>query len=334
ELITAAALWLFADAGCEFAVLETGMGGRLDATNAIDCPELAVITPISMDHMEYLGATIAEIATEKAGIIKPGCTVCSAPQPLEAERVLRAHCTKVGSILSFARPQALERLGQDAHGQWLRHRPEMDGGDHGGNVGHDRSVRSDGSGGNGGSARLFLPLIGSHQIANAALALACVRTLRERGIRIDPEAVRDGLARTQWSGRMELVAETPAPIFLDGAHNVAGVQSAVDTLAELYGEKRILFVFGALKDKDVAGMRKVLEPRAKRIIRVTPNSSRAEDAGKTLAEGLAEALRCAGQDDIVCILGSLYLQKEDLQAFSTEPPPAPPAPTSPAAVLE
>jgi len=281
ELIMAAAMLYFAGSGCDAAVVETGLGGRLDATNAVKSPALTALTPISMDHMEYLGNSLDEIAAEKAGIIKRGVPVCSAPQPPTAASVIAGRCEEMQSKLIISGPDALERISQDERGQYFTK--------------------------TGSTTEYYLPLIGRHQLVNASLAISCIDTLNDMGCGIKEEAVRDGLAKTYWPGRMELISKDTVPVFIDGAHNVAGIESALATLEELYGDKKIIFVFGTLKDKEAGKMQELLQKRSKQIISVTPDSERAAPGKLTPEDGLAEAKRIAGAGDVICVLGSLYL---------------------------
>jgi dihydrofolate synthase/folylpolyglutamate synthase len=306
ELITAIAILWFARETCGVVVLETGLGGRLDATNVIPPPVLAIITSISRDHMVYLGDTLDAIAKEKAGIIKEGSPVISAPQPEGAADVIKSVCDKLGVPLSFADSAKLKRIRQDMQGQTFIAAEDICGKD-----------------GGQASCPYYIPLIGDHQLLNASVVLTGVEVLNKNGWDIRSADIRSGLAKVSWPGRMELIQTEPVPVFIDGAHNVAGVRSAADTLTELFPGKRFNFVFGVLKDKEWREMFEIIAPIANRLKLVTPNSDRAllsqelaallgmpqQIESLTMEQGLSAMLKASKQGEVVCVLGSLYLQK-------------------------
>jgi len=211
ELITALAFYYFGAQQAQWAVLEVGMGGRLDATNVIT-PQVAVITSISYDHMMYLGDTLGAIAAEKAGIIKPGVPVVSAPQPPEAAEVI--------ARIAGERNAPLTVVGQDWQWQNL----------HASNQGQEFTVWQTGD---KRKAMYTLPLLGRHQQVNATTALAAVAQLRKHGVDVPEAAAREGLASVQWPGRLEVLGQDPW-VIVDGAHNGDSMQKLCTTLKELF----------------------------------------------------------------------------------------------------
>ena len=291
EVITAMSLWFFYEKQCDIVVLEVGMGGRLDATNVIDTPEVAVITSIGLDHMAELGNTVEKIAGEKAGIIKAnGIAVCH-PQVETVERVIRMKCGEQGTKVTFVDDSAIVATGQGLEGQ----RFEYDG-----------------------IKNLNIPLLGTHQLRNAAVVIETAKALCERGWNISDEALRNGLKKTLWPGRFEIMKRNPVFI-VDSAHNPQGIQITVDTLCMLFPEKKFIFLFGVLADKDYEAMLEILIPYASRFITVTPNDPRALPAGElhlggcdaiycgSIAQGVKLAIEMSGEDDVICSLGSLSM---------------------------
>lgn len=294
ELATAAALLWFAEERCDIVVLEVGLGGELDSTNAIDAPEAAVITNIGLEHTEYLGSTLAEIAAAKAGIIKPGCAcVCynSAPEVLE---VVRAACREKGVPLTVADFDKLTPLGHDLRGQ---------------------SFTWEGR-------QYTIPLLGAHQLRNAAVALETLEVLRGRGWSIPTEAAERGLARVRWPARFEVLSETPT-IILDGGHNPQCAEALAETLREYLPGQKCTFVMGVLADKDCGAMLDRIAPFAAGLLCLTPDSPRAlpgEDLAALAREKGIPADVCSDGMDAVLEardrglpmvgFGSLYLAGE------------------------
>jgi dihydrofolate synthase/folylpolyglutamate synthase len=295
EFGTVVALWHFAQEGVDVAVLETGLGGRLDATNATS-PIVTAITPISFDHMEYLGHTLGAIAGEKAGILKPGVPVVVSRQEPEALEAISRVAGQVGA------PILLE--GRDF---------SLEPGPEGGFVyrGPDRTLEG-----------LSLSLRGPHQAQNAAVALAALGQLHLRGVPVPNEAARLGLATARWPGRMEELSSQPA-VVLDGAHNPSGVAVLLASLDALYPGRRVHAVFGVVADKDRAPMMRALFPRCASVHLTpldTPRSLAPEkyvDEARalcadvrtyaTLGEALAGARGLAAPEDVVLCTGSLFL---------------------------
>jgi dihydrofolate synthase / folylpolyglutamate synthase len=296
EIVTSIGFLHFAQAGCDIAVVEAGMGGTHDATSVAD-GILSVVTPVGLDHAAYLGGSVAEIAAEKAGIVKPGRPVIVSAQPEEALAVIRERCRSIGSApLSF---------GADFGAEWREGCLDYRG----------VSLSLDG----------FKPGIpGRYQRENAASALAAAEALGQLGFTLPPEALRHGAESASWAGRMEIFPGPPR-VLLDGAHNPAGALALGESLSEI-PRKRLLLVFGAMGDKDVRGMLEPLLNLCSRVYAVTPavtSSLLAADiaafcAGKgipvteagTIAEGLPAAMTEGGPEDLVVVAGSLYLVGE------------------------
>lgn len=298
ELMTAVGMVYFLETGCDIVVLETGLGGRLDSTNVIPAPEVAVITNIGLEHIEQLGDTLSRIAAEKAGIIKPGCQTVLYHQSREVEEVVGGVCCKVGSHLTLTATESLELLSAGREGQRFTYC---------------------------GQGPFQISLLGRHQINNAATALETVWALARKGWNIPKEAVVHGLREAVWPARMELVRRSP-DVLLDGGHNPQGMAAIRKTLEELYPGKKVLFLTGVLRDKDYPAMVSELLPLAKLFVTITPDSPRALSAqdlaqylrqagadavpSETLEQGVERVLSLAGPEDVVCICGSLYVVGE------------------------
>ncbi len=293
ELVTAAALLWFKEENCDIVVLETGLGGRLDATNVIDCPEAAVIMNIGLDHTERLGDTVAQIAAEKAGILKPGCDVVLYEQGEEAAQVVRARCGELGARLRTPDFKQIERDFDSLYGQSFSYKGE----------------------------RYALPLLGNCQLKNAAAALETVEVLREKGWKLEQGDVEHGLYAVNWPGRFELVRDEPF-LVVDGGHNPQCAQTVVENIDQYFPYARRIMLIGVLADKDYKNMLKILNFKADQFICITPPSPRALPAeelakelkrfGKpvkvceTIEEGVTAAIDAAGKQDLVCAVGSLY----------------------------
>jgi dihydrofolate synthase/folylpolyglutamate synthase len=313
EITTALALVRFALARVDAAVLEVGMGGRLDSTNVCQ-PLVSIITSISYDHTQQLGSTLAEIAREKAGIIKPGVPVVSGVSEDEPRGVIAAtarqhksRLLELGRVFDFEYrpPRALDE--QPALGQM------------------DFTYHADGM--TQTVDGLELALVGRHQAANAAVCMAALAELARGGFEIPESAVRRGLAEVRWPARIELVRSRPA-VVLDSAHNVASVGALVEVLEESCSSPRRLLVFATTRDKDVRGMLEVLLPRFDEVIftrywanpRGVPPEELDRLAGELspirrhICTDPATAWRLARQlateQHLVCITGSLFLAAE------------------------
>lgn len=287
ETVTAMALLVFAR-HADRVVLEVGLGGRLDATNVVR-PELAVITPIDFDHEQFLGRSIEAIAGEKAGILKAGAPAVFAPQRAEAALVLDRRAAELGIRVVRADELAVEDM--ELHPRGSRFRI--------------------------GALTVECPLAGEHQAVNAVTAVAALRTL---GV-ADPD-IAAGIAATRWPGRLERIASRPE-IVVDGAHNPAGARALAAYLDRFYAGRRIVLIFGAMRDKAIDEIAGVLFPRAAEIIVTAPRQARALapeallDAADhpcvRIAADVAEAIamaRAGSPDDAVFVTGSLFLVAE------------------------
>ncbi len=309
EIMTAIAFDFFAQNGAEWQVIEVGLGGRLDATNVV-MPDVSVITTINLEHTDVLGSTLSEIATEKAGIIKRGVPVVSAPQPDEVRQVIEATCRKMDAPLVFT---------QMFHVSPSRHETGK------------QLFRIDGRH-NGYDIRL--PLLGTYQRVNCAVAVAVLETLINRGVAgIDKGSIERGLERTEWPGRFQVLDRQPL-VIADGAHNPASARELVTSLdaylADTVGRRHpAVLLIGASSDKDINGMAAVLAPWFDEIVVTRTRHPRAMDVkqlgrafemqGKrvnyssTVAEGMIIAVKLAGPDGLVCVTGSLFAVGEALE---------------------
>ncbi|AJE03936.1 bifunctional folylpolyglutamate synthase/dihydrofolate synthase [Geobacter pickeringii] len=291
ELVTALALLHFADAGVDCAILEAGMGGGSDATN-VASGMLTVITPVALDHSEWLGETIAAIAREKGGIIKAGRPVVLSEQPDEAGAVLVERGRELGCRLC--------RFDTDFTAQW---------GDAGLAYRGERSLEG-----------LTPGIGGRYQRVNAATALAAAEILADHGFTLGDGALRRGIAEARWPGRMELFPGAP-PILLDGAHNPAGARALAGSLAD-FPRRRLILVTGIMGDKDADGILAPLLPLVDEVVAVTPAVERglasdrlasfcrergvAATDGGAVSHGLGLARQRGGSDDLILVAGSLY----------------------------
>ncbi|MDH7484983.1 MAG: folylpolyglutamate synthase/dihydrofolate synthase family protein [Anaerolineae bacterium] len=322
EIITALGFLHFAQQGVEWAVLETGLGGRLDATNVV-MPDVTAITSLSYDHMELLGHTLALIAGEKAGIIKPGVPLVCAPQAPEAMAVIEETCRQRGAeLILVGRDWRWQRTASDLSSQTLDIWEETTG---------DRPpVRHE---------HLRIPLLGQHQLLNATMAVALMETLRRQGRAITEEAIHEGLAQTRWPGRLEVLQQHPF-VVVDGAHNPDSVARLVAALAEWFPPARMALIFGASVDKDIEAMLKALLPLSDYVITTRSRHPRAADprrlaemiapllrAGQLLtvsesvAQAVQQALAWAQPADLVCGTGSLFVVGEVREALADRLPP-------------
>ena len=294
DLVTAIGFAYFAQNNCDIVVLEVGLGGRLDSTNIIEVPEVAVITRLGYDHTDVLGDTLEKIAFEKAGIIKPNCDVVLCPQPPEAEAVFEELSAARGARLHKVDLSGIQPTEFGLWGQRFTHAQ---------------------------FGEFRITLLGEHQLTNAALALDAARLLMKKGFPITEDAIGQGLASARWPGRMELLQSNP-PVLVDGAHNVQGVAALKRGLQQYFPGKRFIFLVGVLSDKDYGDMMREIAPLAERFLTITPESPRALPAkalkehltryGKPvqsferLDDAIAEGLRQCGEDSVLCAFGSLY----------------------------
>ncbi len=301
ECMTAMAFDVFARESVDFAVLEVGMGGRLDATNIVK-PEVCAITQIAFDHENFLGHSIEQIAGEKAGIIKPGVAVVSAAEDPAAREMIRSRAAELGARLVEI---------DEAYGVEILPKPG----------GFYRAVVTDRR--DAKQIALDLPLAGRYQVRNAVTALAVARMLAERGsTSLDDQAIAGGIAAVRWPGRLERVGERPA-VYLDGTHNPAGARELAAFWDENFAGRRIYLVYGAVRDKAVDEVAGVLFPRATKVFitaakqpRAISTEALAEMTGHLAAdleavpepgEALERALAAAQPEDTIFVTGSLYL---------------------------
>ena len=308
ELITALALLYFKRQNCDIVVLEVGLGGELDSTNVIPCPEVAVLTAMGMDHTQVLGSTMEEVAHAKAGIIKAGGTVVSYGGNAEADEVFRSVSEEKNARFIEADHSRVKAISFDLGDNVFSCAPY---------------------------GELHLPLIGRYQLKNACTAITALEALREKGWKISDEDIRRGLASVRWPGRFELLCSEPI-FLLDGAHNPHGMAATVESLRAYFPEGNIHFLLGVMADKDVAAMTEMLAPLAADFTAVRPDNDRAMSAEAlgaalaalqrpvTVAESVAEGVRTvrerAGESGVACALGSLYFSGDVRQAVLAEKP--------------
>lgn len=294
EAETALAMLYFKSRGCDFVVLETGLGGREDATNVVGTTLVEVITPISKDHMAFLGETIREITGEKAGIIKPDTIVVSAKQHADAEEVLAAKCAELGSELRVVDEAAIEPISYGIGEQRFNYCSWAD---------------------------VIISLAGTHQFSNASLAILAVEALRDKGVLIPDEAIYDGLRAARWVGRFTELAKDPT-VIIDGAHNEGAAIALESSIRQYFGDKKVILVIGVFKDKEYDKLLSHLVPLSKQVITVeTPNNDRAMparelaekarayskhvEASDSIYQGIDKAYEYASRDDVILVCGSL-----------------------------
>lgn len=299
EIETALGFQYFVDKKCDFVVLETGMGGTLDATNIVKNTMLCVFASISMDHMAFLGDTLPEIASNKAGILKTGCKAVSAPQAENVLSVLKDACKGLKIPFTAVLEDEIKVGRQSLKGQKISYRQYK---------------------------QVEIPLLGSFQAENAALALEALNVLQESGLKLKEDKIRKGFAESVWPARFEILSKKPC-IIADGAHNEDAVKKLMETMRFYFTNQRIIYIMGVLKDKDYTQMIQESVPMAEFIFTVTsPNKERALPAFElakiireynpnvTATDSVEEALEMArlmaGEDGVVLAFGSLsYMGK-------------------------
>lgn len=293
ELVTCVALEFYRRRGCDIVVLEAGMGGRLDSTNVIPAPEAVVITNIGLDHTAQLGNTVEAIAGEKAAVIKDGCPVILYEQSEGVTQVVEKVCQAHGSPLTIASAQDVTLERESPEGQWWNWKGES----------------------------LFVPLLGDNQRHNGAVVLRTLEAIAPN-YPVSAQALREGLARVRWPGRFEVLRRRPWFV-VDGGHNPQCAATVADNLNRYFPGKAPVLLMGVLEDKDRAGLCELVAPLAQAFVTITPPSPRAL-AAETLAQelsaygkpayaaassipqGVERAVELAGEDGVVCALGSLY----------------------------
>ena len=316
EMMTAIAFRYFARERMDVAVLEVGMGGRLDATNVVE-PLVCVIADISLDHQKYLGDTVTEIAREKAGIIRPRGVVVTLPQQPAANDVIGNTIVEMDAIGISAvqyvppvSPGSAEY--QNAHTSRSRYPVELMG----------KQILVD------------TPLVGRHQLRNVALAIAAAEQVAKKGFTgIAPESIERGIRDTSWPGRFQVIEHKAVwpEVVLDVAHNPAGAWALRSALSERYGDRPLIFVFGAMRDKAISEIAEILFPIADRVIATQPGNPRAatpeeirQAAGRTGAEidciaavpgAMERGRQAALPDGVMVVTGSIYLVGEAMQVW-------------------
>jgi dihydrofolate synthase / folylpolyglutamate synthase len=319
ETLTAMAFEYFASAGVEIAVLEVGMGGRLDATN-VTAPVLSVITDVALDHQKFLGATITAIAGEKAGVIRANGVLVTLPQHPEANdvigKVVLERNARAVSAADYVPPLV---PGADLPGADLR----RDAAQKGVSTYPLRVM--------GETITVASPLLGRHQLRNVALAIAAAEELNRFGFKVTPRDIERGIRETRWPGRLQSVERDGQRYLLDVAHNPAGAWALRSALSSYFAGQPLVFVFAALRDKAIAEMAEILFPLAEHVVATSVQNPRAATpeeiqaaAARTGAEVVcrpdpADALRTAkelaGCKSLVVVTGSIYLVGEALQAL-------------------
>lgn len=283
ELITAIAFLWFAEKQCDIVVLEVGMGGRLDSTNIIEHPELSVITGIALDHTSFLGNTVAEIAAQKAGIIKPHCPALWCGDAPDADAVIRDAAQEKQAPLYAADLKKLHIRSMD-----LEH-TEFD----------FRRYHA-----------LSISMLGTYQPRNAANVLTAVPILRKLGWRISPYAVRAGLKAVRWPARFEVLCHDPLLIY-DGGHNPQGVDAAAESVHTYFGENKVLTVTGVMKDKDYGYVANRIAGFSAHVFTITPDNPRALSAEDYAAEYRARGVPAEAYPDLSSAMHAAILQAQE-----------------------
>jgi len=301
EILTAVVFAYFKNSQSDFQVLEVGLGGRLDATNVAKA-DVCVITSISLDHTEILGDTVAKIAAEKAGIIKPGCIVVSSPQVSGAAKVIRRVCRQQGArLIQVGEDITWQKTGGDLHLQTL-------------------AVK-----GKTGNYDLTIPLLGDHQLENAATALATLEALVYLGTKISVQDIAQGFSQVSWPGRLQILSREPM-VVVDGAHNGYSMRKLVEAIKNYFNCNRCFVIFGTSCDKDITGMAREVKALADTIIITSSSHPRAAststltqeftkldmkvDVIESVSKALSKALAVAQKTDLILVTGSLFVVAE------------------------
>ncbi|HDL19039.1 MAG TPA: bifunctional folylpolyglutamate synthase/dihydrofolate synthase [Bacteroidetes bacterium] len=307
EILTATAFAHFRDEKVDIAIVETGLGGRLDATNVLH-PKLSVITEIDIDHVKQLGATFLQIAQEKAGIIKPGVPVLSNASDRKVQELFALVCRErdaefidASAGMKIENPDCTPRACYFDLTTPQNHWPKMQ-----------------------------LSLLGKHQVQNAVTAVRAVETLHDNILPVKRKAVYAGLERVKWNGRMQVLQEKPT-VVVDVAHNDQGISVTIKEVDRIFLHQKLFCVFGVLKDKDFSKMLRTMNPFVDFYIAVTPNDERALPAGElreqiakmgkrvvagnSIIDGLKKAQRLAGPEDLICIIGSHFVAGEVINYY-------------------
>lgn len=303
ELLTVAALLYYSNVGAEIVVLETGLGGRFDATNVIEKSLLSIVSSIGLDHTEILGDTKEKIAFEKAGIFKPGCPALCHSADEGALEVFKSEAKRRGSKLYTADERALMAISADTDGQVFSFEGKI----------------------------YKIAMLGAHQLKNASLAIKAVEILRTGGIQISEEALRQGLSRSRLASRLSILCRKPLFI-LDGGHNPMGIEAAKDAVEKIFPDCEKILMFGAMKDKDIAQSLNILKGFCSEIVCTSAGGERAKDTAELykmaadagipgsfepkVHKAVEKALALAEKRNaLVLCLGSLYLAGPILDYF-------------------
>lgn len=304
-LVCCIAFEYFARQNCDIVVLEVGMGGANDSTNVIDCPEVAVLTNIGLDHTEYLGNTLEEIALTKAGILKENGTAILYPNISSVEDVFKKVCRERHVELVIADFEGLAPNRHNLEGQIFDY---------------------------GNRKNIFLPLLGNHQLCNAAIVLSTIDVLIKKGWEISEEAVFQGIKEVKWPGRFEVISNEPLFI-VDGGHNPQCIEALAQNIKDYLSDRKVIAITGVLVDKDYKEMYQPIFPYISEFVCITPPSPRRLEAAKLAAyiqkagkkatactdikEALEFALKFAGESGAVVCFGSLYSIAEIKMTFES-----------------
>ncbi|HKZ23321.1 MAG TPA: folylpolyglutamate synthase/dihydrofolate synthase family protein [Thermoplasmata archaeon] len=307
EITTAMALQYFRERAIDIAVVEVGMGGRMDATNVVD-GLVSVVTRIDLEHTEHLGKSVERIAREKVGIIKPSARAVTLDQA--ALPIIEARCREVHAPLTVVgRDVRAERRSFDLRGQRVRVTGAFD------------------------PVEVRTPLLGSFQVENVAVAVGALVALRDTGMSISEDAIRTGIEQVRWPGRLDLVRSAPR-VFVDGAHNEPAARALAGAVAELLQPPRVRLVVGILNDKDLGGIAAALGPLASQVYACRPKTHRAYPPDEvaaafrtfapvavipSVAEAIDAAMTSAHPDDAILITGSIYTAGEALEHLNASP---------------
>ncbi len=317
EILAAIVFSHFSRSHVDFQVLEVGLGGRLDATNVAKA-EVCVITSVSLDHTEILGDSVAKIAAEKAGIIKPGCIVVSSPQAKEATAVIEEVCRQQqANLIQVGRDVTWQRTGGNLYQQSV--------------IVHGRT----------GKYSLTVPLLGDYQLENAATAVAALEALAWVGTSISAQDMAQGFSQVSWPGRLQILCREPT-VVVDGAHNAYSMRKVIEAVKTYFDYDECFVIFGTSCDKDVPGMARELKSFADNIMitssshpRAASTSALAEEFAKLEIEAkvaenvpaaLSQALALARKRDLILVTGSLFVVAEATDYSSRQPatPASPP----------
>lgn len=303
EVETAVAFLYFYQKKCDYVLLETGMGGKEDATNLIQKPVCSILTSISMDHMKFLGNTLSEIAAQKAGIIKKGCPVFTSMQKEEALAVILKEAGKMGAKLTVANPEGYHIL-QKKEDSTMFVEPDL--------------------------GELAIPMAGEYQIFNVSLAIETAKwLLQKEQVKNAKEIIKNGLKKAYWPGRFELLLKEP-DVIVDGAHNEDAAIQLKKTVENCFTNRRITYIIGVLADKEHEKMLKIMLPLAAKVYTVTPHNDRAlsgellaKEARKfhpdvteaeSVKKAVVQALNQSKKEDVILVFGSLSYLAEVKEA--------------------